>query len=157
MEKPPVGAGTFCLSPMLTFYIPPCRKCFPAWRNVKYQHGHELHMHMDIFRLQKPVLLLDLSTLQRLCCTWTCQQNRVWSAPGRVWTTRAINGVALEINSVKKKSWHSAKKFPICDKEFRGILGNFTQNTGDAEVQKHTEYCFDGIPWTPYYRVHMNY
>jgi hypothetical protein len=32
---------------MLTFYIPPCRKCFPAWRNVKYQHGHELHM--DIF------------------------------------------------------------------------------------------------------------
>ncbi len=21
------------------FYIPPCRKTFPAWRNVKYQHG----------------------------------------------------------------------------------------------------------------------
>jgi hypothetical protein len=41
MEKPRVGAGTFCLSPMLAFYIPPCRECFPAWRNVKYQHGRE--------------------------------------------------------------------------------------------------------------------
>ncbi len=24
---------------MLLFYIPPCRKTFPAWRNVIYQHG----------------------------------------------------------------------------------------------------------------------
>ncbi len=24
---------------MLLFYIPPCRKTFPAWRNVKYLHG----------------------------------------------------------------------------------------------------------------------
>ncbi len=39
MEKPPVGVGTFCPSPMLAFYIPPCRKCPPAWRNVKYQYG----------------------------------------------------------------------------------------------------------------------
>jgi hypothetical protein len=40
-EKPPVGAGTFFPSPTLVFYIPPCRKCLPAWRNVKYQHGPE--------------------------------------------------------------------------------------------------------------------
>ena len=39
MVKPPVGAGTFCRSPMLVFYSPPCRKCLPAWRNVKYQYG----------------------------------------------------------------------------------------------------------------------
>jgi hypothetical protein len=37
MEKPPVGAGT-SPSPMLVFYIPPCRKTFTAWRNVKCQH-----------------------------------------------------------------------------------------------------------------------
>jgi hypothetical protein len=24
---------------MLLFYIPPCQKTFPAWRNVKYQYG----------------------------------------------------------------------------------------------------------------------
>jgi hypothetical protein len=30
MEKPPIGAGTFCPSPVLVLYIPPCRKCFPA-------------------------------------------------------------------------------------------------------------------------------
>ncbi len=24
---------------MLLFYIPPCRKTFPAWRNVIYEHG----------------------------------------------------------------------------------------------------------------------
>jgi hypothetical protein len=29
MEKPPVGAGTFCPSPMLAFYFPHCRKCLP--------------------------------------------------------------------------------------------------------------------------------
>ena len=32
------GRGRYCTSPMLLFYIPPCRKTFPAWRNVKYQH-----------------------------------------------------------------------------------------------------------------------
>jgi hypothetical protein len=26
-KKPPVGAETFCPSPMQEFYIPPCRKC----------------------------------------------------------------------------------------------------------------------------------
>ncbi len=31
--------GTYCPSPMLLFYIPPCRKTFPTWRNVKYQYG----------------------------------------------------------------------------------------------------------------------
>ncbi len=31
--------GAYCPSPMLLFYIPPCRKTFPAWRNVIYQHG----------------------------------------------------------------------------------------------------------------------
>jgi hypothetical protein len=36
MEKPPVGAGTFCPLPLLVFYISPCRKTYPAWRNVKY-------------------------------------------------------------------------------------------------------------------------
>jgi len=25
-KKPPVGAGTFCTSPILVFAIPPCRK-----------------------------------------------------------------------------------------------------------------------------------
>jgi len=39
MEKLPVGAGTSCPWPMLVFYIPPCRKTFTAWRNVKYQRG----------------------------------------------------------------------------------------------------------------------
>ncbi len=39
MEKPPVGAGTSCTSPALAFYIPPCRKCLPAWRTVKYSLG----------------------------------------------------------------------------------------------------------------------
>jgi hypothetical protein len=39
MDKPPVGAGTFCPSPMLAFYIPQCRKCLAAWRNVKYSMG----------------------------------------------------------------------------------------------------------------------
>ncbi len=29
-KKTPVGDGTFCPSPILAFYIPPCRKCFPA-------------------------------------------------------------------------------------------------------------------------------
>jgi hypothetical protein len=29
-KKSPVGAGTFCPSPILAFYIPPCRKCLPA-------------------------------------------------------------------------------------------------------------------------------
>jgi hypothetical protein len=38
-EKPPVGAGTFFPSPTLVFYNPPCRKCLPEWRNVKYQRG----------------------------------------------------------------------------------------------------------------------
>jgi hypothetical protein len=33
------GRGTYCTSPMLLFYIPPCRKTFPAWRNVIYQYG----------------------------------------------------------------------------------------------------------------------
>ncbi len=37
---PPVGAGTFCPSPMLVFYISLCRKCLPAW-NVKYK-GHNV-------------------------------------------------------------------------------------------------------------------
>jgi hypothetical protein len=36
MEKPPVGAGTFCPLPMLVFYNLPCRQTFPTWRNVKY-------------------------------------------------------------------------------------------------------------------------
>ncbi len=31
--------GAYCPSPMLLFYIPPCRKTFPAWRNVISQHG----------------------------------------------------------------------------------------------------------------------
>ncbi len=31
--------GAYCPSPMLLFYIPPCRKTFPAWRNVIYQNG----------------------------------------------------------------------------------------------------------------------
>ena len=31
--------GAYCPSPMLLFYISPCRKTFPAWRNVIYQHG----------------------------------------------------------------------------------------------------------------------
>ncbi len=35
MKKPTVGAGTFCPSPILVFYIPPCQKCLPAWKNVK--------------------------------------------------------------------------------------------------------------------------
>ncbi len=35
MRKDPVGAGTFCPLPILIFYIPPCWKCLPAWRNVK--------------------------------------------------------------------------------------------------------------------------
>ncbi len=30
MGKDPVGAGTFCPSPILVFYIPPCWKCLPA-------------------------------------------------------------------------------------------------------------------------------
>ena len=38
-EKPTVGAGTSCPWPILVFYIPPCRKTFTAWRNVKCQHG----------------------------------------------------------------------------------------------------------------------
>jgi len=38
-EKPRVGAGTSCPRPMLVFYIPPCRKTFTAWRNVKCQRG----------------------------------------------------------------------------------------------------------------------
>jgi hypothetical protein len=29
-KKPPVGARTFCPSPVLAFYIPPCRKYLPA-------------------------------------------------------------------------------------------------------------------------------
>jgi hypothetical protein len=39
-KNPPVSAGIFSPSPMLVlvFYIPPCRKCLPAWRNVKNQH-----------------------------------------------------------------------------------------------------------------------
>ncbi len=31
-EKPPVGVGTSCPSPMLVFYIPSCQKTFTAWR-----------------------------------------------------------------------------------------------------------------------------
>jgi hypothetical protein len=38
-KKSPVGAGTFCPSPMLAFYIPQCRKCLPAWQTVKYSLG----------------------------------------------------------------------------------------------------------------------
>ena len=38
-EKPPVCAGTSCPWPILVFYIPPCRKTFTAWRNVKYLRG----------------------------------------------------------------------------------------------------------------------
>ncbi len=38
-EKAPVGAGSFCPSPMLVFYIPPCRKCLPKWRNVNTMMG----------------------------------------------------------------------------------------------------------------------
>jgi hypothetical protein len=38
-EKPTVGAGISCPWPILVFYIPPCRKTFTAWRNVKCQHG----------------------------------------------------------------------------------------------------------------------
>jgi hypothetical protein len=30
MVKPPVGAGTFCPSPILAFYIPPCWKYLPV-------------------------------------------------------------------------------------------------------------------------------
>ncbi len=33
------GRGTYYTSPMLLFYIPPCRKTFPAWRNVIYPYG----------------------------------------------------------------------------------------------------------------------
>ncbi len=33
------GCGAIYPSPMLLFYIPPCRKTFPAWRNVIYQYG----------------------------------------------------------------------------------------------------------------------
>jgi hypothetical protein len=29
-KKTPVGAATFCPSPLLVFYIPPCRKCLSA-------------------------------------------------------------------------------------------------------------------------------
>jgi hypothetical protein len=29
-KKTPVGDGTFCPSPILAFYIPPCRKCLSA-------------------------------------------------------------------------------------------------------------------------------
>jgi hypothetical protein len=29
-KKNPVGAGTFCPSAILAFYVPPCRKCLPA-------------------------------------------------------------------------------------------------------------------------------
>jgi hypothetical protein len=39
MEKPPVGAGTFCPSHMLAFCIPHCRKYLPTWRTVKYSMG----------------------------------------------------------------------------------------------------------------------
>ena len=28
IEKPPAGAGTFCPSPMLIFYIPPCQPTY---------------------------------------------------------------------------------------------------------------------------------
>jgi hypothetical protein len=30
-----MGAGTFCPSPILVFYIPSSWKCLPAWRNAK--------------------------------------------------------------------------------------------------------------------------
>jgi hypothetical protein len=48
-----------------------------------YTIGPELHL--DVFRLQEPVLLLmDLSRLYRgICCTWKCQQswglNCIWT------------------------------------------------------------------------------
>jgi hypothetical protein len=38
-KKSPVGARTFCPSPILVFYIPSCWKCLPAWRKAKYQNG----------------------------------------------------------------------------------------------------------------------
>ena len=41
MGKAPVGAGTFCPLTILVFYIPPCWKCLPAWRNVKNSMGEE--------------------------------------------------------------------------------------------------------------------
>jgi hypothetical protein len=43
MEKPSVGVGTSCPSPMV-FYIPPCRKTFPAWRNEKCPLGRETNV-----------------------------------------------------------------------------------------------------------------
>jgi hypothetical protein len=55
MEKPPVGAGTLCPSPMLAFYIPPCRKCLLSWKNVKYQHGRGTrcsHTNKGLFHSQ---------------------------------------------------------------------------------------------------------
>jgi hypothetical protein len=39
MEKLPIGAGTSCHWPILVLYIPPSRKTFTAWRNIKYQRG----------------------------------------------------------------------------------------------------------------------
>jgi hypothetical protein len=55
MEKPPVCAGTSCPLPMLVFYIPPCRKTFMAWRNVKCQHGRVTkcsHINRGLFHFQ---------------------------------------------------------------------------------------------------------
>ena len=36
MGKDPVGAGTFCPSPMLVFYIPPCQKCQRRAKSFKF-------------------------------------------------------------------------------------------------------------------------
>jgi hypothetical protein len=38
-KKPPVGAGTFCPSPILAFYIPPCQKYLSASGTLACANG----------------------------------------------------------------------------------------------------------------------
>jgi hypothetical protein len=97
MEKPPVRAGIFFPSPMMAFYIPPCRKCLPAWRNVKYQHERRticslanrglFHSQNCNFPEESFIICILYSAIQDNHCLGdhyvssipTCAQNKIFS------------------------------------------------------------------------------
>ncbi len=62
-KSPLHGAGTFFPFSMLVFYIPPCRRFLPAWRNVKIPMTLAIagfYIHSSIPEMSEEILICNI-------------------------------------------------------------------------------------------------
>jgi hypothetical protein len=82
-EKPPIGAGLrehLVPRPCWLFCIPPFRKTFTAWRNVKCQHGRETkcsHTNRGLFHSQNCHFPEESFILISFCYSLACEMSGI--------------------------------------------------------------------------------